>query len=289
MNLRQLEQFVAVAETESFSRGAERAHSSQPALSTAISKLESELGVRLLHRRTKIVTLTTDGQRLLRDAKRILADCDAVRVSFRSIAQVEDLRVGVCETLNLARLAPVFEQFRGGNAHVRLHVREASTLELSKRLLANDIDAAFLVTAGVGDLGRGINARLLKEENYRLVVPDDHALGRARSASVAVLDGASFVARTHCEYRPFLATLLSERQIRPCVIYRTAQDGRALDLIRAGLGLGIFPESLIPTEMHALAFEDHKMQRKIYLARRNSAIGPATTEFLEFMGQTRLF
>lgn len=79
MQLRQLEQFLAVAETGSFSKGAARAHVSQPPLSTAIGKLEDDLGGRSLHRLARQVTLTSEGHRLLAGAGTIAGKCEIVR------------------------------------------------------------------------------------------------------------------------------------------------------------------------------------------------------------------
>lgn len=64
MELHQLKQFVAAAESESFTRGAERAFVSQPALSASISKLEDEMGTQLFIRNKRSVVLTPAGRKL---------------------------------------------------------------------------------------------------------------------------------------------------------------------------------------------------------------------------------
>ena len=289
MNLRQLEQFVAVAETGSFSHGAARVHSSQPALSTAISKLEDELGVRLLSRRKRSVALTADGRQLLTSARTILAECDNVRTTFRKAVEREDLRIGVCETLDLKRLAASLEQFRRANTGVRLSVFEADSASLAERLLAGDLEAAFLVSVVQETPAGGFQAHLLGKERYMLAVPDDHPLAGARSADIAELDGAPFVARTHCEYRNFLAQILSENDIRPLVTYRTSQDDRALELVRAGLGAGIFPQSLIPAGVSALEISDQRLERQIYLVWKHRRPLPAILDFREFVERSRVF
>lgn len=79
MYLGQLKQFLAVAETGSFSKGAARAHVSQPPLSTAIGKLEDDLGGQSLHRLARQVTLTSEGHRLLAGAGTIAGKCEIVR------------------------------------------------------------------------------------------------------------------------------------------------------------------------------------------------------------------
>src|SRR5690242_1629304 len=68
--------FAAVAEAESFAGAARRLRLSAPAVTRAIASLEERLGVRLLHRTTRIVRVTEAGARFVADATRILADVD---------------------------------------------------------------------------------------------------------------------------------------------------------------------------------------------------------------------
>jgi DNA-binding transcriptional LysR family regulator len=76
------------------------------------------------------------------------------------------------------------------------------------------------------------------------------------------------IGRTHCEYWSFLAETLSREQIRPEVTFRTSQDSRALDLVRAGLSVGIFPESLIPAGMPALELRDQSLECQVFFVRK---------------------
>ena len=73
MELRQLQQFVAVAESASFSRAAEQLHMAQPPLSVAVRKLERELGAPLLKRHPRGVELTAAGEAALVSARACLA------------------------------------------------------------------------------------------------------------------------------------------------------------------------------------------------------------------------
>jgi len=79
VNLRQLEYLVALAGEGSFGRAAARCNASQPAVSVAIAKLESELGVELVQRESRGAVLTPPGESLLRWAREALASVDAIR------------------------------------------------------------------------------------------------------------------------------------------------------------------------------------------------------------------
>ena len=97
MLIRQLEYFVALARERHFARAASACHVSQPALSEAIRKLEHELKVPLVRRGQKFEGLTPEGERLVHWARRVLADCDALKqeVTALQTGLVGELRLGV--------------------------------------------------------------------------------------------------------------------------------------------------------------------------------------------------
>ncbi|WP_197505123.1 LysR family transcriptional regulator, partial [Mycobacterium sp. 1245499.0] len=97
MLFRQLEYFVALAQERHFGRAASACYVSQPALSEAIRKLESELNVPLVRRGQKFEGLTPEGERLVPWARRILADRDALKqeVTALQAGLTGELRLGV--------------------------------------------------------------------------------------------------------------------------------------------------------------------------------------------------
>jgi DNA-binding transcriptional LysR family regulator len=95
VELRQVRYFLAVAESRHFGRAAEQLHVVQPAVSQQISRLERELGVRLLNRDTRNVSLTAEGTAFLRYAPEILAAVERAAAAARETRQAERLlRVG---------------------------------------------------------------------------------------------------------------------------------------------------------------------------------------------------
>src|SRR3954449_7055859 len=96
MELRHLRYFVAVAEELHFRRAAERLHVAQPAVSEQIRKLENELGVRLLNRTHRSVSMTDAGAALLTEARRVLHQAEVARLAVRSARDraTSRLRIG---------------------------------------------------------------------------------------------------------------------------------------------------------------------------------------------------
>lgn len=282
MRLRQLEQFLAVADTGSFSRGAARAHVSQPALSTAIGKLESDLGVQLFNRLARHVTLTAEGHRLLASAKTIVGECETVRAALKQTAEREVLSIGICDTMDLTSLAATLEQFRRDNGSVRLKVWEDSNQALIDELARGDQDLVFLADTGDEILPTSWERRHLATENYVIATARDHRLAGRKSAPLAVLHDLPFIARRHCEYRKVFGSLLSKLSIRPKVTYRTSQDQRALELVNAGLGVGLFPRSLVCSDLHVVEVEDHDLTRSILCCWKRSKLSSGLHSFLRY-------
>ena len=84
MDIRQLRYLVALAEERHFTRAAEREHIAQPALSQQIRRLEDEVGLALVERTTRRVSMTDAGNMLVARARRILSELDAATPSSRA-------------------------------------------------------------------------------------------------------------------------------------------------------------------------------------------------------------
>src|SRR3954469_8836388 len=95
MELRHLRYFIAVAEELHFRRAAERLHVAQPAVSEQIRKLEQELGVQLLNRTHRSVSMTEAGSAMLDEARRVLRQADVAQEAARQAAHRTGYRLRV--------------------------------------------------------------------------------------------------------------------------------------------------------------------------------------------------
>lgn len=107
-NLVGIEAFVAVAETGSFTRAAERLQTNKSSVSDGVRKLEDKLGVRLIERTTRSMRLTQPGSVFLTRCRKLLDDLDMVKTEARSFLSVIEghLRVAVPETLGDTLIIP---------------------------------------------------------------------------------------------------------------------------------------------------------------------------------------
>ena len=128
MEMHQVRYFLAMAKTLSFTRAAELCHVSQPALTTAIKKLETRLGSSLFHREGRSLLMTEFGRQMLPHLEQIVARTEAAETAaknFRLLNQVP-VRIGVMSTIGPMRVAVCWR-------HSSKRVRESTSRSKTER------------------------------------------------------------------------------------------------------------------------------------------------------------
>jgi len=169
MELRHLRYFLAVADTRSFTRAAERLHVTQPTLSHQIKQLESMVGTVLFDRSTKEVELTDAGRLFKPYCERVLKEIDA---SALAISELEGLmrgtlRMAVFHSFSHSMLPPIMSEFALRYPGVHVITRLVPRLDMERELINAELDMAVAYAAGDNDQ---IVAEPLFEEELVLVV-----------------------------------------------------------------------------------------------------------------------
>ena len=186
MELRRLRYFVAVANTLHFGRAAAELRIAQPALSQQIRALETELGVRLLDRNSRNVSLTAAGTVLLAEATEILRATDRAR--RRTLAAAAELHATL--RVSYARSAPgpptttIIDEFRGRFATVSLQLTSGFTATHVAGLLDGTLDLAFVHPPLQSS---ALECLVIAAEPMVAAVPDDHPAAAAGAITVAQL------------------------------------------------------------------------------------------------------
>ncbi|OMB97489.1 LysR family transcriptional regulator [Mycobacterium sp. NS-7484] len=189
MELRQLEHFIAVAGEMSFTRGAERAHVVQSALSSSIAKLERELGVALFDRSRQRISLTAAGEAFRPHAHEVL---HAARAATESTGNFRGALMGTVEFGSLISYGPVdvaraLGDFHRAHPFVRLRLRlsQSGASAYLSALLEGSLDLALVSLPN--RFPAGLDMTLLFEEKMVFVCRDDHPLSRRRRLDLADL------------------------------------------------------------------------------------------------------
>lgn len=146
MTLKQLEVFVAIAETFSFSKGAEKTCITQSTASQHVLGLEEELGIRLFDRGRGGALLTEAGKLFLAHANKILAECEETRSAIRRFNGMENvlLRVGASNIPGAWLIPAVLGQFLQQYPRVRLEVRQGDSHSVLKQLVDEEVELGFI-------------------------------------------------------------------------------------------------------------------------------------------------
>ncbi|MEH6545586.1 MAG: LysR family transcriptional regulator [Sneathiella sp.] len=239
MDIYQLRYFLALVETNNFSRAAERAFVSQPTLSTGIKKLETELGLQLFSRESRTITLTEAGHRFLPRARTIIHEVNAAKQEVNRKTPVLRLQIGVLRGLPTNRLAKLLRDFNQSHPDVQASLKEGTLTQLHSWLDEQRIDIAFSTPL---DEGHGGEFERLYSWKFLLSVPADHTFASRSSVPLKRLDRLDFIHRTHCESGTDLTRTFVSAGVNPHIVFRTDQDNKALSLIGAGLGLCMMPD-----------------------------------------------
>ena len=196
LRLEQLRYFVAVAEEEQLTRAAHRLHLAQPALSKAISQLESELGVELFARQARGVALTRAGSAFLAKARIALAaTADAVWTADRlARAARGTMRVGFIGPPPMLNAPELFAVFVDAHPEAEISFHGLPFPITPTDAWLEDVDVAFCHPPAVG---AEVSVQPFRAEPRVVVAPSDHALaGRSEVAVSDVLD------ETYISYHP---------------------------------------------------------------------------------------
>jgi DNA-binding transcriptional LysR family regulator len=267
MEMHQVRYFLAVTETRSFTRAAERCAVSQPALTAAIKKLEEELGGPLILRERGGAKLTALGQHVLPRFQRLLDETQAVQViadNHRRLKQVP-LRVGVLCTIGPAHLAASLAAFQAKAPGVELELAVAMQAEILRRLEEAEVDVIL------SNLGEAVPdwcvVAPLYDERYVVALPPGHRLAAREGLRLEDLDGEPYLDRLACEMRERVAAACAARGMELYAAYRTDREDWVQSLVRAGLGFAFMPEHSLLAEATQAPLVDPPISRTITLVR----------------------
>jgi DNA-binding transcriptional LysR family regulator len=245
MELRHLRYFVALAENLHFRRAAERLSIAQPALSQQIQQLERELGVKLVERTQRRVSLTEAGTVFLERARLTLAEAaEAVRLArLAGRGEVGHLGVGAVTSALYGIFPDVVRVFRERHRDVHLTLHELAGNELTRALRAGRIQVSFL-RPPVEETE--IEVRIIASEPWVIAVPTAHPFARRQRVPLKALAGEPFVS-----FPRELAPALYDQLISMCQragfsprIVQEAQMQTIVSLVAAGIGVALVPATL---------------------------------------------
>ena len=242
MELYQIRYFLSICEYGSFSRAAESCSVTQPALTAAIKKLESEIGSPLFYREGKRLVLTELGSRMRPHLEQAVGEtqrAEAVVRNFHLLRQAP-LRVGSMPTIGPTRLAQFFAHFRTMHPGVELSVHESDLPSLLKELEANELDLAIVAPAA--DVADVFRSEPLYKERYVVAFAPGHPFEALEQVTLADTSGKDYIDRLACELREAVSAICKQRGVDLYAAFRSDREDWVQSMVLAGLGFAFMPQ-----------------------------------------------
>lgn len=240
--LRQLQFFVAAAQSGSVTGAARELSISQSSVTEAIRALEDDLGVQLFDRQARGLMITQKGSAFLRHARQILSDVATARTAFRDETGplTGRLSLGVTSLVAGYVLSDILQRFRRAHPQVELNVIEDNGDYLQHLLIGGELDVAVLLTSSVKDRA-AMHVETLLVSPYRLWLPLGHALADQESIALDELAGLPLIQLMVDEIEESTRRLMAALAVKPQIAFRTRSVEAVRSLVATGAGLAILP------------------------------------------------
>lgn len=285
-SIQHIRAFLAVAHAGSFAKAAVELHLSPSALTVQIQQLEDWLGVTLLERSPRQVSLTAAGQKTVGPMEKLLLDLDNIVAGSRDLAALRRgvVTIAALPSICSGALPPLLRQFREQFPGVEIRLRD---------VVAQRIDA--LVREGEVDFGLGVRARMTHGLDFQVVmvdrlclfIPGKHPLASRQSVTLSALAGQPMILTGRdSSVREQVEQLFAEGGLHLMPGLEANYMSTVLALVRQGLGMTLLPESADDGHGDLIRVPvDHPgVSREIGLiTRAGQPLSPAAQRFVELM------
>jgi DNA-binding transcriptional LysR family regulator len=289
MNRNHLALFHAVAQAGGISRGAERLHVSQPAVSKQIKELEDALGIRLLERLPRGSRLT-DGGKLLAQYVQHMAVVE--EETARAIEEFRGLKrgrlaVGASTTIGAYLLPQVFGEFHRQHPDIELQLEIANTETIQNQLMEGSIEVGL--TEGLME-AEHLDSEVFHEDELVAIAPRGHPLLKQKRVTARELCREPFILReAGSGTRAVVERALGKRGLTVKPVLSLASPEAIKRAVIAGVGVAIVSRLAIGCELQigSLAIvpvKDLVIRRPLHLQKlRSKDSSPAMIQFLKLL------
>lgn len=262
MELKHIEYFCAVAETENVTLAAQNLMVSQPYLTKKIKQLETELGVPLFDHVGRNIRLNEYGKHYYEYAKTILQALDNAQ------DRLDEMKGKITTTFSLYTNVSLYMPgllgaFHKENPELTLVQSSAARNKIINALLSEEADFAICTPPIYNP---DIETRLLFKDTALALLPDHHPLGGQKTLSLTDLDSQSFII-TPVGYgmRDNMDIVFASKGVYPRIVIETADSSLMPAYVREGIGIAMIPGTVVFNN-EALAAECKRIDDTDYLA-----------------------
>jgi DNA-binding transcriptional LysR family regulator len=280
--------FLTVAQTGNFARAAAVLHLSPSALTVQVQQLEEWLGVTLLERSPRQVSLTGAGQQARGPMEKLLLDLDNIVSGSRDLASLQRgvVTLAALPSICSGALPPVLKLFRQAYPGIEIRLRDVVAQRIDSLVRENEVDFGLGVRAR---LNHGLDFEVVMVDRLCLFLPDEHPLARKTTVNLPDLSGQPMILTGRdSSVRERVEQLFDEQGLTLVPGLEANYMSTVLALVRQGLGMALLPESADDglSGLQKRPVEHPGVSREIGLiSRSGQPLSPAATRFVVLIRQ----
>lgn len=288
MNLKQLQYFVKLAETEHYRKAAEALYITEPSLNRAIRDMEKELGIQLFEKQGRNIYLNKYGRLFLAYVQRSLQELNRGIDLMKAYTRPDQGKIilGFIYTMGYTLVPEMITQFQGidGNERITFDFHQGTTTSLIKELKEEKIDAALCSSV---ENEPDVLFYPVAEEELIVAVPKGHRLSNRGSVSLKELEPYPIIAfdKSSGLYQ-MIHKFLVQSDAHLKVACHVEEDNAMAGFVAAGYGVAIMPDfyTLPYYNLDRIPISDPVEKRYLYLALlRQSQLLPVVERFRNFL------
>ncbi|WP_278378915.1 LysR family transcriptional regulator [Stutzerimonas kunmingensis] len=289
MDLANLNAFIAVAETRSFSLAAERLHLTQPAVSKRIAALEAQLDVRLFDRLGRDVSLTEAGRALLPRAYQILNVLDDTRRALTNLNGDIGGRLSLATShhIGLHRLPPLLRAFTRAHPQVSLDIRFLDSEVAYDEVLHGRAELAVITLAP--QTAEPVLTVKVWDDPLDFVVAPEHPLASKADITLADVAGHPAVFPGGNTFTHHIAQRLFEREgLTPNITMSTNYMETIKMMVSIGIAWSVLPRRMLDEQVVSLPLPGVQLTRQLgYILHRERTLSNAARAFMALLDAER--
>lgn len=243
MTIRDLEIFIAVAETGQMGKAARELYISQPTVSHAIMQMEEEYHVKLFERLSKKLYITETGKEFLGYARHMISTYHEMEKFLHHASRQRNLQVGASLTVGSFFLSDIITRFEQENPNINIQVYIDNSTNITQKISLGTLDIA-VIEGTVKN--KDIISRDVYEDEMVLICGKNHPFATMDSINLSDIAGKDFVLREEGSgTREFLTDLIEERNIPIVAKWICHSSDSIINIVAAGQGVSILSKSLL--------------------------------------------
>ena len=285
MDLANLNAFIAIAETGSFSAAAERLHLTQPAVSKRIAGLEQQLAVRLFDRLGREIGLTEAGRALLPRAYQILGVLDDTRRALSNLTGEISGRLTLATShhIGLHRLPPLLRAFTRAHPQVALDIQFLDSEVAYEEVLHGRAELAVITLAP--ETREPVNAVMVWNDPLDFVAAPEHPLARKGHISLADVAQHPAVFPGGNTFTHHIVRRLFEREgLTPTIGMSTNYLETIKMMVSIGLAWSVLPRTMLDEQVASIELPGIQLTRQLgYIVHTERTLSNAAHAFMKLL------